>query len=394
MKDFPSPVTPIVRPLPRMRRRIVFLSLVLFFFCSVPIFVFYAIGYRYNFFDPQQSSIVATGGLYLSVGVTDGEVFLNEEPVRDLRVFRNAMYIQNLNPGMHRLHVQTPGLHTWVKELPVFPFIVTEAEAFALPLTPQVRPITEFKTSTGTAVMVSTSTIDSLFAGVSTTVAIIATTSKATSTLVHNVEYDYIIGLFATSTTASTTLLGRVASEVSDAFTFAPKTPVASSTTQVATTTVIQDDLKLYQLGDDVYVNYIGSSQNIPYYFCVPEASLASTSELYGVQVMQGVALILATSSSEIISESVNRNRICRSTIRIDRQWQSVVSFSFYPSATDLIVLHRSDGVFVTEIDDRSWQNTQALYPHPVDELVIDAGRLYAKRGTLILELITTLPTN
>ena len=281
-----------------------------------------------------------------------------------------------------------------MKELPVFPFIVTEAEAFALPLTPQVRPITEFKTSTGTAVMVSTSTIDSLFAGVSTTVAIIATTSKATSTLVHNVEYDYIIGLFATSTTASTTLLGRVASEVSDAFTFAPKTPVASSTTQVATTTVIQDDLKLYQLGDDVYVNYIGSSQNIPYYFCVPEASLASTSELYGVQVMQGVALILATSSSEIISESVNRNRICRSTIRIDRQWQSVVSFSFYPSATDLIVLHRSDGVFVTEIDDRSWQNTQALYPHPVDELVIDAGRLYAKRGTLILELITTLPTN
>ena len=393
MKSFPSPSTPTVQPLSRLRRRLVFLFLVVFFFCSVPIFVFYAIGYRYNFFDPQ-ASIVATGGLYLSVGVADGEVFLNEEPVRDLRVFRNAMYIQNLNPGVHRLHVQTPGLHTWVKELPVYPFIVTEAEAFAVPVVPQVRPITEYKTSTGTAVIASTSTIEILFAGVSTSVAVIATTSKATSTLVHNSEYDYIVGLFATSSIASTSLLGRVASEVTDAFTFAPKTTPAASTTDIATTTVIQDDLKLYQSGTDVFVDYTGSVQNIPYYFCVPEATLASTSELYGMQVMQGVALVLAATSSDVISETVNRNRICRSTIRIDRQWQSVQSFSFFPSATDLIVMHRTDGIFVTEIDDRSWQNTQALYPYAVDELVIDAGRLYIKRGNLIFELSTVLSKN
>jgi hypothetical protein len=379
---------PGVQPLPRGRRRFVFLALVLFFFVAVPVFVFYATGYRYNFMDAD-ATITATGGIYVNIGAGKGEVYLNELPVSNLRIFRNAVFIQDLTPGMQRLHVQEPLMHTWVKELPVYPYIVTEAEAFAFPLVPQVRPITEYQTSTGTPIIFGTTTPDSLFSGVSTSIAVIGTTSKATTTLTRNTEYKYLLSLFSTSTATSTTLLSRVANGVTEAFTFSNK-PVATTTEETATTTKTQNDLKLYQSGDDIFVDFIGSEHSIPYYFCVPKASLASTTALYGAEVTRGVAMALAARPE--VSETANLERICRSTIKIDRQWQKVEEFDFFPSATDLIIMHRSDGIFVTEVDDRSWQNTQALYPHPVDEMILNNGKIYVKHGTLILELLTTIP--
>ena len=389
MKANPTHTVPGVQPLPRGHRRFLFLVLALFFFSAVPVFVFYATGYRYNFMDANRA-ITATGGLYVTIGEGNGEVYLNEEPVRDLRVFRNAIFIQNLTPGMQRLHVQEPLMHTWVKELPVYPYIVTEAESFALPIVPQVRPITEYQTSTGTAMVPATSSLGTLFSGVSTTVPIAATSSKATTTLVRNSEYTFLISLFSTSSATSTTLLSRVASGVSEAFTFSTKPAGTSTDDAAATTTLIQDDLKLYQSDDDIFVTYQGTENTIPYYFCVPLASLASTSELYGAEVMKGIASVLA--AQDIVTETTNTQRICRTSIRIDRQWQTVLDFAFFPSTTDLIIMHRGDGIFVTEVDDRSWQNTQALYPYPVDEMVINNGKVYVKRGSLILELLTAIP--
>lgn len=378
-----------VKPLPRARRRLVFVTLVLFFVCAVPLFVFYATGYRYDFLNPD-ATITATGGLYVSVGAEVGEVYLDEEPVRDSRLFREAMYIQNLTPGLKRLHVQAPGLHTWVKELPVYPYIVTEAAAFQLPLVPQVRPITEFITSTGTAVYLRTGTSTSLFAGVSTTIPFIATTTRATTTFEQNSEYAFILSLFATSTTATSTLLNRVVGEVTDALQLTSPAETATTTGPIATTTKRVDDLLIREQGDDIVVVYDGNERSIPYYFCVPQAALASTSELYGPSVMRGVSLVLAAVPEE--SESLTENRLCRNSIVIDRQGQQVIEFNFFPGTTDLVVLHRTDGVYVVEVDDRSWQNTQALYPYPVDEMVVSNGKIYAKKGALVFELVTELP--
>ncbi len=351
-------------------------------------FVFYATGYRYNFLDPT-ATITATGGMYITVAAKDGVVHLNEEPVNDLRVFRKAFYIQNLTPGMQHVHVQAPGLHTWVKELPVYPYIVTEASVFQLPLQPQVRPITEYQTSTGTQVYLRTSTSTVLFDGASTTALFMATTSKATTTLQRNSEYTFIKSLFATSTTATSSLLNRVVDEVSGALNIST---AKSATATEATTTKLVDTLVLREVGNgDIAVVYTGSENKIPYYFCVPQASLASTTALYGETVTRGVALALAALDDQT-PETENTNRICRSSIVIDRQYQTVLSFDFFPGSTDLVVMHRTGGVYVTEIDDRSWQNTQALYPYPVDEVVVNGGKIYAKRGDVIFELVTELP--
>ena len=379
---------PTVKPLPRARRRFVFLSLFIFFVFAVPVFVFYATGYRYNFFD-ENATITTTGGLYITVGSEEGEVYLNETPVRDMRMFRSAMYIQNLVPGMQHVHVQAPGLQTWVKDLPVYPQIVTEAESFALPVIPQVRPISKFLTATGTMVYTGVASGTKMFMGVSTTELFIVATSTATSTLTRNPEYDFVNALFSTST-ATSTLLNRVVGEVTNALT--RSSAENKATTTVATTTKISDDLLLHENDGDIFVTYQGPKNDIPYYFCVPNAPLASTSALYGKHVMMSVAQAMA-------SEQVPQNalapteRTCRNAIRIDRQWQTVLDFDFFPSSTDLIVLHRVDGISVVEVDDRAWQNTQMLYNKPVDELVINNGRLYARSGDIIFELLTVLPT-
>ena len=379
---------PTVQPLPRARRRFVFLTLFLFFVCAVPVFVFYATGYRYNFFDAN-ATITTTGGLYITVGSAEGDVYLNEEPVRDMRVFRSAIYIQNLVPGMQHVHVQAPGLQTWVKDLPVYPYIVTEAESFSLPTVPQVRPIARYLNATGTMVFTGVASGTALFAGVSSTELFILATSTATSTLTKNSEYDFVKGLFAT-TTATSTLLNRVVGEVTNALT--RTTPETQATSTQATTTKISDNLVLSEREGDIYVTYQGSKNDTPYYFCVPNAPLASTSALYGTHVMLGVAQAIA---SEPLPQGslAPTERTCRTSIKIDRQWQTVLDFDFFPSSTDLIVLHRTDGVSVVEVDDRAWQNTQMLYNKPVDELVVSNGKLYAKVGDIIFELLTALPT-
>ncbi len=376
-----------VKPLPRARRRFVFLTMLLFFVVAVPVFVFYNTGYRYDIFN-RDLGITSTGGIYINVGAKTGEVYLNATPVEDSRVFRNAIYIQSLTPGIQRLHVQAPGLHTWVKPLPVYPNYVTEASAFLLPVWSQVRPITPWQTATGTQVFLKTASTTVLFHGASTTVPYVMTTSKATSTLTRNSEYIFVKSLFATTSVDSSTLLTRVVGEVTDALSLSPSTKEATTTT--ATTTKIVDNLKLYQQGEDVVIEYIGPERSTPYYFCVPTTALASTSELYGPQVMRGVAAVLA--ATPITTDTTATNRLCRTTITIDRQNQTVVSFDFFPGTTDLVVLHRTDGVFVTEVDDRSWQNTQALYPWSIDEMIQNNGRIYVKSEAIIFELLTALP--
>ena len=109
-------------------------------------------------FFVAEPTITATGGLYIAADAPDALIYVNEEEVTNARVLERLLYIQGLLPGTPRVHVQSLGHYTWVKELPVFPHIVTEAEAFNLPLRPQVRPITEFSSVRGESIIFATTT--------------------------------------------------------------------------------------------------------------------------------------------------------------------------------------------------------------------------------------------
>src|SRR3989338_7234248 len=140
---------PIVEPLAYWRRKVIFITLLLAFLFSLPAFMFYATGYRYDIFSGSPT-ITATGGLYIAAEALDSSIYVNEVEVTNARVFRNASYIQGLEPGLQRVHVQAPGLHTWVKNLSVYRHIVTEAEDLILPISSSSIPYI-ISTSTATS---------------------------------------------------------------------------------------------------------------------------------------------------------------------------------------------------------------------------------------------------
>jgi len=53
--------------------------------------------------------------------------------------------------------------------------------------------------------------------------------------------------------------------------------------------------------------------------------------------------------------------------------------------------MHLQDGVYVTEIDDRAWQNTQLLYPGEGLKVVVENDIIYLKDRELYFEIITEI---
>src|SRR5690606_7408875 len=205
---------PQIKMMPYKNRSRFFLVLFALFMILLPIFIFYTTGYRLNF-DTEGYTVVTTGGIYVTTDELDVDVHIDEEQIERPRLFRSAYYIQNIEAGMHRIVVQGEGLHTWVKELPVDPYIVTEVAAFNMPLVPHIRPISEYVTQEGIGVFFAESTSTVLFPDATTTTEFIITTRRATTTYNSNTEFDYVDELFtATSTASSSTLLSRIGRQI------------------------------------------------------------------------------------------------------------------------------------------------------------------------------------
>lgn len=373
--------SPAVTPLGQGHRSVFFYILLGVFIVIVPLLGFYANGYRYDFFA-ESPSVTVTGGMYISTQVEDSEIFVNDAPVENTRFFRQATYVQGLLPGVHQVHVQGDGLQTWVKELPVYEQIVTEAAAFTIPVTPQLRPITEYASLEGEPVFLgyaSTTTLPFQFA--STTVSVTYSSSTATTTWQANPEYTFLETVFSNRE--------RPVYPEPDVprFRFATSSPTSVATTS-ATSTVIRNDVALIRRDDEVYAEYRGALRNIPYYFCVPTAPAASTTAQYGAHVTESLAKYQVASSTAIFERGTWFGQTCRSEIRLDSKGQTVVWYDFVPGSSDLVLLQLEDGVYVTEIDDRAWQNHQLLYPRSDGvRVLINGGQIFVRDGGYFAEL-------
>lgn len=374
---------PIVEPLAYWRRKVIFITLLLAFLFSLPAFMFYATGYRYDIFSGSPT-ITATGGLYIAAEALDSSIYVNEVEVTNARVFRNASYIQGLEPGLQRVHVQAPGLHTWVKNLSVYRHIVTEAEAFNLPLVPQVRLITEYRTQADEAVfMVSSTTEDLILPISSSSIPYIISTSTATSTYRLSTEYALLYDLFEVK--ASTTK--RALKEPAVPFSFS--TTTKAEEIEQATTTVVRNNVALYQEGEEVYAKALGTGRQIPHYFCSSQVEIKSTlgDELGEVLEVEKGELFF----EDTLNELSNNTRECRTDIRIDRRGQEVLEFTFLPENANLVLLHLEDGIYVVEIDDRAWQNMQPLYQATDIEMLVYGGSVFVREDGLIFEVLTEI---
>lgn len=376
---------PQVKPLAYWHRKLIFVLLLLAFLFSLPAFMFYATGYRYDFFS-LSPSITATGGLYIAAEAPNSTIFVDEAEVLNARVFRNASYIQGLVPNPHRVHVQAPGLHTWVKNLTVYPYIVTEAESFNMPLVPQVRPITAYQTTDGEAVFLGSTTTPAVFALASSTIELVATSSVATTTYRANAEYTLLNDLFAEK--ASTTIARNKLKESKEVFTFSTTTPTKDVETVVATTTVISNNIALYEVDGALYAGALGEGRQVPHYFCISQVEIEAALNLESELIPEEGELFF----EDTLTELRNNTRECRESIKMDTLGQSLVDFTFFPNTEDLVLMQLQNGLYVIEIDDRGWQNAQLLYPGINLSFVVNGGNIFVKDGTLLFEVITELP--
>ncbi len=375
---------PQIEILPYKKRQYFFRVLVVVFLIALPSLIFYTTGYRLNF-ENEKTTIMTTGGVYVTTDNLEVDVYLNEEQVEKPRFFRSAYYIQHINIGQHRIVVQRPDLQTWVKELPIDSHIVIEVSAFNMPNIPHVRPITKYVTATGTAVYLGVASTTELFRGVTTTVPVFKISDKDAISLVLNEEYIYVKSLFSSS---SDVVTESVFDKVLDKFRFSTTTPIENGSTSIKKI-IESDDILLVKQNGDIYAVWQESIENIPYYFCIADThSSSSIAFRYGQHVSDEMMRLSLSATSPLL---VEEGRLCRPEVKINRLRQDVYFYDFFPGSSDLILLHLEDGLYVTEIDDRSWQNTQQIYPGVDFRVVVENNTIFILDDGKYYELITEI---
>lgn len=376
---------PEIKMMTYSKRQRFFFVLCVIFALLLPAMIFYTTGYRIDLSD-SENRIVTTGGMYITTDNLEVDVYLDDEQVRRPRLFRSAYYIQDVESGTHRVVVQQDGLHTWVKELPVDPYIVIEAAAFNMPLDAHVRHITEFVTETGEGVVPSSASTSAFYTIATSTDQLVFATTTATSSYVTNPEHIFIEALFSTSTSLSSSLVERFLTEV-ERFGFATSTQIATSSEVMRVPT--KGNLSLVEREGEIYAAWNGPDSAIPYYYCVARAELEEVGERYGEHVAEQ---ILAQDISTTTRLHIDDNRICRKEIRIDRKRQDVFFYDFLPGSSDLVLLQLEDGLYVSEIDDRAWQNTQKIFSGSDFDVLVENDSVYLAADGQYVQLFTQIP--
>lgn len=298
-----APQVPI-SPLSPARRTFYFRLSITIFVIAVPVLFLYATGYRFE----GITGLVKTGGMYVSAERSGAEIHVNGELVRETGTFRRAFFVQDLEPGTYTVEVTKAGFHPWGKTLSVYAHIVTEAQAFNMPVEPLLTLIPPTLTAQS---QVATSSVPA-----------------------QNPVYVEIHSAFATTTATST--LGALP----------PRAPTSSSdealAAAAATTTKEFRGMRLSDTGEHIVAAWTRSSESIPFYFCMPEAG-------------------------------------CMDHIVLNTKGGKPSYFDFFPGSADLVLVTLPDGIWVTELDNRSGQNIQPLFLAEGSDFRVVDGNIYVE---------------
>lgn len=340
-----------MKPLKHKTRFISFLGLLILFIIIAPILIIYSQGYRITNLD-DAFSFIKTGGIFVhSENITNTEVYLDGEFVKNSGVLIRNTFIQDLRPlKEYKVEVYKEGYNGYVKNIFVNPTLVSEVTVLMLPLEIDKREIMEFFDTEGNATTTSPQK------------------AALNSTLIFktNAEYLELKNLFepATSTKSKTTI-SKINQEVKDRINLNNSTTTATTTKEIPeyfeklgvkdpdllkNLITMNDEVSWLENGN-VTINWIGKKENIPYYYCV-----------------------------DVESD-------CREKIGLD--WiDEIKRFDFFPGRTDVWVVLTKNGIYAVEIDDRSERNIQPIYVgQNLDFRINSNSRIVVKDGKSFFEL-------
>ncbi len=160
-----------MQPLSARTRFRFFLLMLAAFIVVVPVAVLYATGYRL-----ADLSLAETGGVYVTVPLSDVTVTLNGEEVGASGLFDRTLYLSDLSPDTYVVQAAREGYYPWTKTVTVQPWVVTDVHALMVPTS---LPLREVEVGTDDAATTSVALSVAAFAELR---AAFATTTSATST--------------------------------------------------------------------------------------------------------------------------------------------------------------------------------------------------------------------
>ena len=299
-------------PLSRtLRQRLFWLCLALFVF-GTPVLIMYAKGYRFD----TALSLVKTGGIYVHSDVTNASIYLDDTYREQNSMLWRNFFLEELEPGtMYVVRVDKAGYQSWVKKLPVYADLVTEARVLMLPQ--------RFTWTTVSA---------------TTTVAVSGGGTSATGTVraVANPEYADLMELFTKSdeqfvvsiaTTTYTTVRGkRVATTTTEEVIRFPdwmQDVASSSGLSKSGVSLVREreGVVAWLTNGDVYARWAHIGDPPPYFFCAA---------------------------------------VCMQQTIIE--WREPIKYyDFIPNRDDAILVASDRGIFAVELDGRSDRNIQLI---------------------------------
>ena len=115
-----------------LTRRIIYVSLIIFFLIATPLVLSYSLGYG---FDWQKKKLVLTGGFYFKSSPSGAKIYVNDKTNN-----KTPRLISRLLPREYNIKILKDGFHSWEKQLPIHSRVVTEARnIFLIPLQPAIN---------------------------------------------------------------------------------------------------------------------------------------------------------------------------------------------------------------------------------------------------------------
>ena len=109
-------------------RRVTYLSFFVLFFILTPLFIMYAVGYRYNF---DINTIEKNGAFYIKSYPRGAEIYIDNIKTRH----KTPHQLTNIQPGNHDVLIQKDGYLDWHKQLSVYSGEIIFVEDIVLFLT-------------------------------------------------------------------------------------------------------------------------------------------------------------------------------------------------------------------------------------------------------------------
>ena len=324
-----------MKPLTKKQRSTSLVLLGILFICTAPIIVLYSLGYTFD----ESFKIQKTGGIFIHSDVANSSVFVDEEFFKTNGIFIRNTLIQDLVPNKkYLIEFKKEGYQSWIKEIYVYPSIVSEGSVLMLPNEFETREIFKYLDTQGNAT--STPPLKNQIKSNNPEFVTISTLFASSSKVV----VEKPMPVLASSTASSTT------KQKSDIELFFEELEIKNYD-KLKNLVIQGEEVSWLDVGN-IKLYWMDDIASIPYYYCDGE-----------------------------------ENKVCVNKITLD--WKDEIKkFDYLPGRDDVWLVLTAGGLYAVEVDGRSDRNIQTIYKGSnLDFRLTQTDRLIIKEGSRFFEI-------